>query len=227
MSHGWFVTGTDTGIGKTFVAELMLEGLKAAGRAAVGMKPVASGCYESVAGLRSEDAERLLAAGSVSAPYATINPYAFLEPVAPHIAAQQMGRAIEIGVIRSCFTQLAGQGAVVVEGVGGWRVPIGGGNTVADIAMALDLPVVLVVGVRLGCINHALLTAEAIAADSRALAGWVANIVAPDTARLPENIAALESLIRAPRLATIPHGPSLAERAALARTLAAAITRVS
>ena len=225
MSHGWFVTGTDTGIGKTFVAELMLEGLKAAGRAAVGMKPVASGCYESATGLRSDDAERLLAAGSVSAPYATINPYAFLEPVAPHIAAQQMGRTIEIDVIQSCFTRLAGQGAVVVEGVGGWRVPIGGGRTVADIAAALDLPVVLVVGVRLGCINHALLTAEAIAADGRALVGWVANIVAPDTARLSENIAALESRIRAPRLATIPHHPPLAARAALARTLVAALTR--
>lgn len=225
MTQGWFVTGTDTGIGKTFVAELMLEGLNAAGVAAVGMKPVASGCRESVAGVRSEDAERLITASHTALPYDSVNPYAYVEPVAPHIAAQLASRPIDINVIRTCFTQLADAGYVVVEGVGGWRVPIGGGQTMADVAAALELPIVLVVGVRLGCINHALLTAEAIAADGMVLAGWVANTVVPDTARQVETISAIEAALGAPRLATIPYRLLHAARAPLAQALVTALMR--
>lgn len=225
MTGGWFVTGTDTGVGKTFVAELILEGLNAAAIAAVGMKPVASGCRSSAAGVRSDDAERLLAASCAPIPYETANPFAFIEPVAPHIAAHFAGRPIDINVIRTCFTQLANAGYVVVEGVGGWRVPIGGGQTMADVAAALKLPVVLVVSVRLGCINHALLTAEAIAADGMVLTGWVANTMVPDVARQAETIGAIEAALGAPRLATIPYRPSLVARAPLAQALATALTR--
>lgn len=223
MSNGWFITGTDTGVGKTFIAELMLEGLNAAGVAAVGMKPVASGCRHAAAGVRSDDAERLVAAGCAAIPYEIANPFAFVEPVAPHIAAAISGRPIDIGVIDSCYQKLSRIGRVVVEGVGGWRVPIGADRTMADVAAVLRLPVVLVVGMRLGCINHALLTAEAIAADGLESAGWVANTVVRDMARYAETMAAIGERLGAPPLATIPYLPPPASRPQLARTLVAAL----
>lgn len=223
MSSGWFITGTDTGVGKTFIAELMLEGLNAAGVAAVGMKPVASGCRHAAAGVRSDDAERLLAAGCAAIPYEIANPFAFVEPVAPHIAAAISGRPIDIGVIDSCYQKISRIGRVVVEGVGGWRVPIGADRTMADVAAVLRLPVVLVVGMRLGCINHALLTAEAIAADGLESAGWVANTVVRDMARYAETMAAIGERLGAPPLATIPYLPPPASRPQLARTLVAAL----
>lgn len=225
MTAGWFITGTDTGVGKTFIAELVLEGLKQAGIAACGMKPVASGCRHTVDGLRSEDAERLIAASSVRPAYPTANPYAFLEPIAPHIAARLVGQVIDIGVIRHAFTELRRAARVVVEGVGGWRVPIGPRQTMADVAAALGLPVVLVVGVRLGCINHALLTADAIAADGSRLVGWVANSVASDLAHSSDAIAALEQRLSAPLLATIPLHPAPGARAQMAGVLASALLR--
>ena len=151
------------------VSELLLEGLRGAGHIGVGMKPVASGCRVSKDGARSEDAERLMVASAAPFPYQVVNPYAFVEPIAPHIAAELAGRTIDIEVIRANFSQLARAGRVVVEGIGGWRVPIGARRTMADVAVAFELPVVLVVGVRLGCLNHALLTAEAIAADGAKL----------------------------------------------------------
>lgn len=223
MSSGWFITGTDTGVGKTFIAELMLEGLNAAGVAAVGMKPVASGCRHAAAGVRSDDAERLVAAGCAAIPYEIANPFAFVEPVAPHIAAAISGRPIDIGVIDSCYQKISRIGRVVVEGVGGWRVPIGADRTMADVAAVLRLPVVLVVGMRLGCINHALLTAEAIAADGLESAGWVANTVVRDMARYAETMAAIGERLGAPPLATIPYLPPPASRPQLARTLVAAL----
>jgi len=221
MSNGWFIAGTDTGVGKTFIAELILEGLNAAGVAAVGMKPVASGCRDTAAGVRSDDAERLLAASCAAIPYEIANPFAFVEPVAPHIAADTIGRPIDIGVIDSCYQKISRIGRVVVEGVGGWRVPIGPDRTMADVAAVLRLPIVLVVGVRLGCINHAMLTAGAIAADDLELAGWVANTVVPDMARHAETIAAIEQRLGAPPLATIPFLPPPASRRQFAQTLAA------
>lgn len=223
MINGWFITGTDTGVGKTFIAELVLEGLRAADYAAVGMKPIATGCRQTPEGLRSEDAERLIAASNVRGRrYDEINPYAFEEPIAPHLAADLTGRRILIDVIYACCLNLANVGLVVVEGIGGWRVPIGGNNTVADLAANLELPVVLVVGVRLGCLNHALLTAEAMADDGIRPIGWVANVVAPDMARESETIMALECHLRMPRLATIPYRPGPSLRAELAQTLALA-----
>lgn len=223
MSAGWFITGTDTGVGKTLVSELLLEGLRGAGHIGVGMKPVASGCRLSKDGARSEDAERLMAASAAPFPYQAVNPYAFIEPIAPHIAAELAGRTIDIEVIRANFSQLARAGRVVVEGIGGWRVPIDARRTMADVAVALGLPVVLVVGMRLGCLNHALLTAEAIAADGARLIGWVANVITPDLIRQTETMAALtQRLGRAP-LAIVPYRPSPATRAMLAPALAGAL----
>ena len=223
MSSGWFITGTDTGVGKTFVAELLLEGLNAAGIAAVGMKPVASGCRNTATGVRSDDAERLLAASGATIPYEIANPFAFVESVAPHIAADISGRPIDIGTIDSCYQKISSIGRVVVEGVGGWRVPIGPERTMADVAALLRLPIVLVVGMRLGCINHALLTAEVVAADGLELAGWVANTVVRDMARHSETIAAIEQRLGAPPLVTIPYLPAPASRLQLAQTLAAGL----
>lgn len=180
MTHGWFITGTDTGVGKTAVAEALLRALGRAGRRALGMKPVASGSRRTPAGLRNDDAERLQAAGSVAAEYADINPYAFEPAIAPHLAAAQAGVDMQLDVIQQRFGRLAAMADyIVMEGAGGWRVPIDRRYYMSDVARALGLPVVLVVGMRLGCINHALLTAEAIRVDGVRLAGWVANRIDP------------------------------------------------
>lgn len=205
--HGWFVTGTDTGVGKTRVSEALLVALVAAGRRAAGMKPVASGCRETPDGPRSEDAERLAAASVLEVPYGLINPFAYLPAVAPHLAARAEGRPIEIGAIESRFRALAARAeVVVVEGVGGWRVPVDEARTMADVAARLGLPVLLVVGVRLGCLNHALLTAEAIVRDGGRLAGWVANRIDPAMLWAEETEEALAGRL-GPPLARIPHQP--------------------
>ncbi|MCK7577912.1 MAG: dethiobiotin synthase [Chromatiales bacterium] len=192
-----FVTGTDTGVGKTRVSVALLRAAVARGERAVGMKPVASGCRATPPGLRSEDAEALIAAGNVAAAYDDVNPYAFLPPTAPHLAAAAAGVSIDPGRIRAAYRRLAADaGRVVVEGVGGWLVPIGAHATMADVARALELPVVLVVGMRLGCINHALLTAQAVPRAGCRLAGWVANHVDPE---VPEGyLEALQALLDAP-----------------------------
>jgi dethiobiotin synthetase len=205
MSSGWFITGTDTGVGKTRVAAMLLEALARARQPAVGMKPVASGCRETGVGLRSEDAERLLAASGVAADYADVNPYAFAPACAPHLAAREAGVEIRPEKILECFRRLARRAPwVVVEGVGGWMVPLGERLTLADVARVLRLPVVLVVGMRLGCLNHALLTAAAIRRDGVPLAGWIANQIDPAMTRLDENINALRERIGAPLLAAFP-----------------------
>jgi dethiobiotin synthetase len=206
VNRGWFITGTDTGAGKTRVAESLLRALVRDGARAVGMKPVASGCRVTDAGRRSEDAERLLAAGNVPAAYADVNPYAFLPAIAPHLAARE--ESVEIGPERilESFRRLRERADwIVVEGVGGWKVPLGERLMLADLARAMQLPVIVVVGLRLGCLNHALLTIEAIQRDGTALAGWIANQVDPDMERAEENIAALASRIAAPLLARFPY----------------------
>jgi len=206
MSRGFFVTGTDTGVGKTLVACALVDALVRAGFTAVGMKPVASGCRRTALGLRSEDAERLIAAGNIVADYAEVNPYAFEPAVAPHIAAARAGIEIERGKILEHVSRLQARADyVVVEGVGGWTVPLGDTLTTADVAAALKLPVVLVVGLRLGCLNHALLTAQAIERAGLTLAGWVANQIDPHMALVEENIDALAQRLRAPRVAHIPY----------------------
>jgi dethiobiotin synthetase len=206
MSGGWFVTGTDTGVGKTLVSRLLLEALKRAGHSAAGMKPVASGCHVTAAGLRSDDALELMQASGAAADYADVNPYALVSACAPHIAAQEMGVAIRLEKILESFRRLQRKSPwVVVEGVGGWRVPLGERLTMAEVARALDLPVILVVGLRLGCLNHALLTAEAIRRADIPLAGWVANRIDPAMTHVPENIDTLAQEIAAPLLAQIPY----------------------
>lgn len=206
MNKAYFVTGTDTGIGKTLVSSALIYGYSRRGLKAVGMKPVAAGCMEQEGGLLSEDVAMLKAAGNVTASLATHNPYAFKPAIAPHIAAAQSGVSIEPEVIQQAFSQLSRLAdVVVVEGVGGFRVPLSDEMDTADLAQALHIPVILVVGMRLGCLNHALITIEAIQDRGLELAGWVANQIDPQMAAMEENLQALEQLIKAPCLGKIPH----------------------
>ena len=203
--RGVFVTGTDTEVGKTVVSTALIRSLVASGMKVAGMKPIAAGATPSPEGLRNDDALALIAAANVSAPYETINPYCLAEPTSPHIAAANAGTRIELAPIVHGFDRLAADSdLVVVEGAGGWHAPLNETQTMADLAAALDLPVVLVVGLRLGCLNHALLTAESIAARGLWLAGWIGNHVQPSFAHAPENIATLEARLNAPLLAVVP-----------------------
>lgn len=202
--HGFFVTGTDTGVGKTLVACSLLRAFANRGLRVVGMKPVASGAAPHDGRLVHDDVEKLLAAGNTDAPREHVNPYCFEPPIAPHIAASGAGMRIDLDRIEACFNALAARAdVVIVEGVGGFRAPLGPGADMAHLAARLALPLVLVVGLRLGCLNHALLTAEAITHRGLKIAGWVANHVDPRMAAADENVRALETLIAAPRLARI------------------------
>jgi dethiobiotin synthetase len=202
--HGFFVTGTDTGVGKTLVACALLHAFAARGNTTVGMKPVASGAEWRAGVLVNDDVERLVAAGNVDAPREHVNPYCFEPPIAPHIAAERAGASIALDRIEESFRELAARAqVVVVEGVGGFRVPLGAGGDTAQLAARLGLPVVLVVALRLGCLNHALLTADAIAARGLKLAGWIANEIDSGMSAQDENVRTLERLIKAPRIARI------------------------
>lgn len=201
--QGVFVTGTDTGVGKTLFAAALLLKLRAAGIAVAACKPVAAGCRREDGRLFSADAELL--ADAAAAPLARVSPVALEPPIAPHIAAAEAGiRLAAADLVAACRAAAPAGEFLVVEGAGGWRVPIGPQETMADIARGLGLPVVLVVGLRLGCLNHALLTAEAIRADGLALAGWVANPADPGMARPEANIATLAERLQAPLLARLP-----------------------
>ncbi len=198
----WFITGTDTDAGKTFVACALLHALRAKGVTAIGMKPVSAG---TDADGKNGDVEQLLAASGVQAPYEFINPYLFTQAIAPHIAAAATDRQIDIGHIVEAFNTLRGMAdAVLVEGVGGFCVPLGPDTDTAHLAEQLGLPIILVVGMRLGCINHALLTQQAIAARGLNLVGWVANRIDPAMSCFEENLAALQDRIKAPLLGVIP-----------------------
>ena len=211
MSNGYFITGTDTEVGKTRVSLAFLHKLQQQGLRVAGMKPVAAGCEETPAGLRNEDALALQAASSVALPYDTINPYAFAPPIAPHLAAQDAGVTIEIERILTAYHDIASQvDQVIVEGAGGWRVPLNDDQDMSDLAVALGLPVVLVVDIRLGCINHALLSAQAIAARGLPLAGWIANHAHGDYERSAGNIASIEARVGTPLLGVIPHQGDMA-----------------
>lgn len=202
---GVFVTGTDTGVGKTEAAAGLLAAFRARGLKAVGMKPVAAGCVDTDAGPRCEDALKLQAAGSVDVDYRDLNPYALADPIAPHIAAGQTGVELKLGRIKRAYEALSEQSdMVVVEGAGGWRVPLGPSLSMSDLPGALGIPVVLVVGLRLGCLNHSLLSAESIRARGVRLAGWIANQIDPDMRALDENIATLAALLDAPSLGVVP-----------------------
>lgn len=205
-----FVTGTDTEIGKTFVSAALLRGLAHAGLRAAGMKPIAAGAFERDGVWHNEDADQLDAAASVLLPPALRTPYLLKEPAAPHIAAALEGVTLDVAHIAACYRQARERAdIVVVEGVGGFRVPLDATHDTADLAVALGLPVVLVVGMRLGCISHALLTAEAIAARGLPLAGWVANRIDPAMTFPEENIAALRERLAAqygaPLVGVVPH----------------------
>jgi dethiobiotin synthetase len=203
--HGkqaYFLTGTDTEVGKTFTACALLYAARRQGFSTLGMKPVAAGVDER--GL-NEDVEQLIAASSVKAPRDLVNPCCFAAPIAPHIAAAEERRMIDIDRLRAAFDQLAPQADfIIVEGVGGFRVPLDETVDSADLAQAFDLPVILVVGLRLGCLSHALLTAEAIRARGLGLAGWIANRIDPTMERWQENITALESRLSTPLLGVLP-----------------------
>lgn len=198
-----FVTGTDTGVGKTRIAVALIRALVARGVRVVGMKPVAAG---AAPGQLNEDVAALRDAGNVDAPLADINPYTFAEPIAPHIAAHKAGVVIDIERIAAAHERLAGRAdVVVVEGAGGWRVPLTGDADMADLAARLGGAVVLVVGVRLGCLNHAALTADAIRSQGLSWAGWVANIVDPDMQCVDENLASLQKRLPGPCLGVEPY----------------------
>lgn len=205
-----FVTGTDTGIGKTLVSCALLHAFRARGLRAVGMKPVASGCERTADGWRNEDALALLAASEPAPAYADVNPYALPQPLAPEIAAREMGVEIDEGVIAAAFARLRERAdAVVVEGVGGWAAPLSGRLDQADLVRTLRLPVVMVVGLRLGCQNHARLTARAIVADGCELAGWIANDIDPDMERRDENFELLKARLPVSCWGRLPHAPRM------------------
>ncbi|RZI44569.1 dethiobiotin synthase [Herbaspirillum sp. HC18] len=206
---GYFVTGTDTEIGKTLVSCTLLHALVRQGVRTAAMKPVAAGAGWRDGAWHNEDADLLAASANVALPAELATPYLLRDAAAPHIAASQTGVAIDLAHILDCYRRVAATAdAVVVEGVGGFRVPLSESSDTADLAQRLGLPVVLVVGMRLGCINHALLTADAIAARGLTLAGWVANVVDPDMAYGVENVEALTARLAAPMLGTVPRLPS-------------------
>lgn len=202
---GYFITGTDTGVGKTVVTLAVMEHLRRQGFQVAGMKPVASGCDPGAAGLRNSDAVQIMRACSAGLPYSKINPYAFEPAIAPHIAAAHSGETIRITKIVSAYRDLEEMAdRVVVEGVGGWEVPLGSGTMLQDLACRLKLPVLLVVGLRLGCINHALLTVTAIKSTGLEFGGWIANQQQPRLAAMDEIIQTLRERIDAPLLGVLP-----------------------
>lgn len=206
--NGVFIAGTDTGIGKTYASCAMLGALRARDLRAVGMKPVASGCHETPAGLRNEDAEALIATSDPAPAYADCNPFAFAAPIAPHLAARDHGVEIDLARVREAYARLARTAdRIVVEGVGGWMVPLSETLMQADLVRALDVPVILVVGLRLGCLNHALLSVRAIAGDGCRLIGWIANRIDPAMDRAEDNLATLRARIDAPLLGVLDHAP--------------------
>ena len=207
MAKTYFITGTDTDVGKTEVACGLLQALAVAGMTTVGLKPVAAGCEHTDEGLRNSDALKLLAAATEQLAYDQVNPIALEPAIAPHIAAAKINRPLSIdrlaGFCRG--VQMMAVDKVIIEGAGGWRVPVNARETLADLPKVLNIPVIMVVGLRLGCLNHALLTAEAIARDGLVLAGWVVNILDPDMPEQSANIATLQAMIQAPCLGVVPY----------------------
>lgn len=209
MKQAYFVTGTDTEVGKTYISSALVRFFTNQGLRAVGMKPVASGCELSEHGIWAgqmvnDDVLALYEAGNVKPALEIINPYHFRPAIAPHIAAAQVGVKIDLDLIQRHYQTLAEMAdVVVVEGAGGFLVPLGDAQSLADLAVQLQLPIILVVGMRLGCINHALLTVEAIKARGLKLAGWVANQIDPDMRMYEENLATLRQHIDAPCLAVV------------------------
>jgi len=199
----YFITGSDTGVGKTLVSCALLYAIAARGKRVAGFKPVAAGCDENG---HNDDAQALRVASGMPLAYGQVNPYCFRHAIAPHIAARHSGVRIELPRILISYRELAGQAdEVIVEGAGGLLVPLNDRQNGADLAKELDLPVIVVVGMRLGCLNHALLTMRAIADYRLECAGWVANVLDADMDALQENIEALRERITAPLLGVVPY----------------------
>ena len=206
MNRGVFVTGTDTGCGKTHASVTLIRALRARGLRVTGFKPVAAGADWCDGEWRNDDASALLAASGLDLPYATVNPYCFAPAIAPHLAAAEERVTVSPGPINAAFAKLCGASDfVVVEGAGGWRVPLGPDLDIQRLALVLGLPVILVVGLRLGCLNHAVLSEQAIKASGAVFLGWVGSQVDPEMPRLRQNIATLESILPVPCLGILPH----------------------
>ena len=211
VNRGVFITGTDTGVGKTVVAAALIKSLVRQGLRVAVMKPVAAGAYMTASGPRNADALALAQAANVAAPYEQVNPYCFAAPIAPHIAARDASVVVDIELLRQRFDELARDAdCVVVEGAGGWLTPISDCASMADVAAALALPVVLVVGLKLGCLNHAFLTAGALAARGVSLAGWIGNSIDPAFERAADNIGELEKRLQ-PAAAIVPYASQAPE----------------
>jgi dethiobiotin synthetase len=224
---GLFVTGTDTEVGKTLFSTALLLRLGTDGVRAAACKPVSAGCRREGDRLVNGDAELLAATAPVRRPLEVVNPVALEPAIAPHIAAAEAGAGLDAaGLAAACRSAGAGAEFLLVEGAGGWRVPLGPRETLADVPRLLGLPVVLVVGLRLGCLNHALLSAEAILSDGLELAGWVANTLNPAMPRLEDNIDALRERLPVPMLARLPHCEADTELGR-AREAAAVLRRIA
>lgn len=202
----FFVTGTDTEVGKTFISRTIMHIYEQKRKTCVGYKPVASGCVLTSSGLRNEDALCLQDASTMSLTYEEVNPYPFQEAVAPHLAAQRVGQEISLQGVADGYERLLNKQAdlTIVEGAGGWRLPVGNKRFMSEFVKQYEIPVVLVVGVRLGCINHACMTAEIIKQDGLTIAGWVANHVDAEMPFLTENVKTLKEHIDAPFLGEVP-----------------------
>ena len=228
--RGCFITGTDTEIGKTWFAAALCRALRAQGARVAVMKPVAAGARSTSAGWRNEDALALIEASGVDWPYADVNPYCLAPPISPHLAAAEAGVEIDLSLIAQQAHALGAHAdCLVVEGAGGWQAPLGAGKSIADMAQAIDLPIILVVGVRLGCLNHAVLSWRAIIDSGLRTAGWVANRIDPHMLRADENVQSLTDLLGRPPLADLgfnPGGDQPATRPALNAALGPCVDRL-
>ncbi len=212
MKQGVFITGTDTDCGKTVVSVALIRALRKQGITAAGFKPVAAGARWHDGELRNDDSMALIEACGFDLPYQQVNPYCFEQPIAPHLAARETDQPINMETIRRAFTAVnAAADIVVVEGAGGWRVPLGANWDMQSLAQSLGLPVVLVVGLRLGCLNHAQLSEQVILDSGVELLGWIGSHVDPNMERLNENIASLEACLQTPCLGVIPNPRSTQE----------------
>ena len=207
--HSFFVAGTDTGAGKTRITSALIQAFKQKGLSVAGMKPVATGCINTEDGLRNPDAVAIQSCSATAVSYNIVNPYAFEPAIAPLFAADAVKVNIEAETICNAFSELSEQAdIVIVEGIGGWRIPLGPGLQMADLARVLQLQIILVVGLRVGCINHALLSIEAIANDGVKLAGWVANQIDPDYRNIDQTVNLIADACDAPLLGVVPYRAS-------------------
>lgn len=207
MTKGYFITGTGTDVGKTYVAIKILYALKQQGFSTAGLKPIASGCIKKNGNLHSEDALALQEAATIQLPYHQVNPIALQPPIAPHLAAKQIGKRLTVDYLFQLCQPLLNSGAnrIIVEGAGGWLVPLNEKEMLADFATRLGFPIILVVGMKLGCINHALLTCQHMKTHDVNIAGWIANCIDPNMQALEENIATLKTLLPIPLITMLQH----------------------